>query len=101
MALPPAAAPPGAGEPLGLPLSALQPEPVGVPLHSPWTFWLDSSFPKNGHTRSQFFPPWDTEKLGGVGGWCESHLQNIFTFILRFQHLTDLSEVICTLSSQL
>lgn len=41
MALPPAAAPPGAGEPLGLPQSDLRPEVGGVPLHSPWTFWLD------------------------------------------------------------
>lgn len=41
MALPPAAAPPGANEPLDKALSALPPEPGGVPLHSPWTFWLD------------------------------------------------------------
>lgn len=41
MALPPAAAPPEASEPLGKALSALRPEPGSVPLHSPWTFWLD------------------------------------------------------------
>lgn len=53
MALPSAAAPPAgarespeppasAAEPPGLPPpSALRPEPGGVPLHSPWTFWLD------------------------------------------------------------
>lgn len=41
MALTPAAAPPRAGESLGLPQSDLRPEVGGVPLHSPWTFWLD------------------------------------------------------------
>ncbi|XP_042536142.1 eukaryotic translation initiation factor 4E type 3 isoform X1 [Dipodomys spectabilis] len=60
MALPPAAATPaGTREPpepheapaapeppLALPeLPALRPEPGEVPLHSPWTFWLDRSFP--------------------------------------------------------